>query len=102
MDILFDTAMQTLDPNAQNVIVDAAMQYVRDKQAAEPRVIAPADAGRVSDEQVPAPIDAIKLLDTTTTEATTVYEIEISVGGNLDHVGVVISNDGTVQVRGVA
>jgi hypothetical protein len=100
MDILFDSAMQTLDPNARNVIVNAAQQYIRDKQAADPMVVAPADAGRASDEQVAAPIDAIKLLDTTTTEAVTIYEIEISVAGNIDHVGVTISDDGTVQVRG--
>ncbi|HEX6292722.1 MAG TPA: hypothetical protein VFZ66_26295 [Herpetosiphonaceae bacterium] len=101
MDIQFDTAMQTLDPNAQSVIVDAAQQYIREKQAAPPTTIAPADAGRASDEQYPAPIDAIRLLDTTTTQAATIYEIEISAGGNVDHVGVTITNDGTVQVRGV-
>jgi hypothetical protein len=101
MDILFDSAMQTLDPNARNVIVDAAQHYIRDKQTADPMAIAPADAGRASDEQFAAPIDAIKLLDTTTTEAVTIYEIEISVAGNIDHVGVTISDDGTVQVRGV-
>lgn len=101
MDMLFDSAMQTLDPNARNVIVDAAQQYIRDKQAADPTAIAPADGGRAGDEQVAAPIDAIKLLDTTTTEAVTIYEIEISVAGNIDHVGVTITDDGTVQVRGV-
>jgi hypothetical protein len=101
MDILFDSAMQALDPNARNVIVDAAMQYMRDKQSADPATIAPANVGRASDEQFAAPIDAIKLLDTTTTDAVTIYEIEISVAGTVDHVGVTLSNDGTVQVRGV-
>jgi hypothetical protein len=101
MEIQLDSAMQALDPNARNVIVDAAQHYVRDKQAATPTSIAPADGGRASDEQFPAPIDAIKLLDTTTTNAVTIYEIEISVGGNVDHVGVEIDNNGTVRVRGV-
>jgi len=101
MDIRLDSAMQALDPNAQNVIVDAAMQYIRDKQQAAPEAVAPANAGRASDEQVPAPIDAITLLDTTTNNAVTIYEIELSAGGNLDHVGVEIANDGTVRVRGV-
>lgn len=101
MDIRLDAAMQSLDPNAQNVIVDAAQQYFRDKQSADPIDIAPTNSGRASDEQVPAPIDAITLLDTTTTEAVTIYEVEVSAGGNLDHIGVEINNDGTVRVRGV-
>jgi hypothetical protein len=57
------------------------------------------DAGRTGDEQHPAPIDAIRLLDTTTSEADTVYDIEISVAGTLEHLNVIIADDGSTQVR---
>ena len=101
MDIQLDAAMQSLDPNAQQVIVNAALAYARNKQTAAPTEVAPADGGRAGDEQYPAPVDTIKLLDTTTTAATTMYEIEISVAGTLDHVGVEIVDDGSTHVRPV-
>lgn len=97
--ITLDWALQAVDPNAQQVIIDAALAWAREKQSADPMQVAPADAGRTGDEQHPAPVDAIKLLDTTTTEAATIYDIEVSVAGTLDHIGVIISNDGTVEVR---
>lgn len=94
-----DWSLQQLDPNAQRLIVDAALTWARDKQRAAPEAVAPANAGRASDEQVAAPVDAIKLLDTTTTEEATVYDIEVSVAGTLDPVSVIVSDDGSVRVQ---
>ena len=99
MNIQLDTAMQTLDANARQVIVDAAQAWAREKQNAAPTAVAPADAGRVGDEQHPAPVDVIRLLDTTTNEAYTVYEVEVSIAGTLDHLSVSIADDGSVQVQ---
>ena len=94
-----DWALQAIDPNAQQVIINAALAWAQQKQSADPLDVAPADAGRVGDEQVPAPVDTIKLINTTNTDAATIYDIEVSVAGTLDHVGVIISNDGSVEVR---
>jgi hypothetical protein len=99
MNVQLDSAMQALDPNAQRVIVDAAMAWARTKETADPVDVAPANAGRAGDEQVPAPVDKITLIDTITTNATTTYEVEVSIGGNLDHINVVIADDGTTEVR---
>ncbi len=97
--ITLDWALQALDPNAQQVIIDAAQAWAREKQSAEPTQVAPADAGRAGDEQYPAPVDAIKLLDTTTNETATIYDVEVSIAGTLDHIGVIISDNGSVEVR---
>lgn len=94
-----DAAFEALDPNAQRVIMDAAQRWAREKQSARPETIAPADGGRAGDEQYPAPVDAIKLLDTTTTSAATIYDVEVSIAGTLDHIGVIIGDDGSVEVR---
>ncbi len=94
-----DWSIKNLDPNAQQVIINAAQSWVRNKQNAVPTDVAPADAGRVSDEQVPAPVDAIKLINTTTDERATIYDIEVSVAGTLDVLSVLLDNDGNVQVR---
>ncbi len=94
-----DWALQALDPNAQQVIVNAAQAWAREKQSADPARIAPADGGRTGDEQHPAPVDTIKLLDTSTDENATIYDIEVSVAGTLDHIGVIVANDGSVEVR---
>jgi len=94
-----DWTIRSLDPNVQRLLIDAAQRWARQKQAAPPETVAPEDGGRESDEQVPAPVDAIKLLDTRTDEATTRYDIEVSTGGTLDPVTVVVSNDGSVTVQ---
>lgn len=94
-----DWAIRQLDPNVQQVIITGARTWARDKQRAAPQAVAPADAGRPGDDQVAAPVDAIKLIDTTTDETATVYEIEVSTGGTLDHVSVIVTNDGTVRVQ---
>ncbi len=97
--ITLDWALQAVDPNAQQVIIDAALAWAREKQTADPMQIAPADGGRAGDEQHRAPVDAIKLLDTRTTGVATTYEIEVSIAGTLDHIGVSISDNGAVEVR---
>ncbi len=97
--ITLDWALQAVDPNAQQVIIDAAVAWAREKQSADPMQIAPADARRAGDEQHRAPVDAIKLLDTRTTAAATIYDVEVSIAGTLDHIGVSISDDGAVEVR---
>lgn len=94
-----DWALKALDPNAQQVIINAALAWAKQKQSADPRNVAPADAGRAGDEQFPAPVDTIKLVNTTNSDAATIYDIEVSVAGTLDHVGVIVSNDGSVEVR---
>lgn len=94
-----DWAIQQLDPNAQQVIIRAAQTWARDKQNASPGAVAPMDAGREGDEQYPAPVDTIKLIDTTTTETETVYDIEVSIAGTLDPISVRIANDGSVGVQ---
>lgn len=94
-----DWALQALDPNAQQLIINAALAWAREKQNADPARVAPADGGRAGDEQYPAPVDTIKLLDTSTDENSTIYDIEVSVAGTLDHIGVIVANDGSVQVR---
>lgn len=99
MDIDLDPRLQGLDSNAQRVIIDAARAFIREKQSAAPEAIAPMDAGREGDEQVDAPIDTLKLINTTTNETATIYDIEVSSGGTLDPVSVIITNDGSVQVR---
>ncbi len=97
--ITLDWALQAVDPNAQQVIIDSALAWAGEKQSADPAQVAPADAGRAGDEQHPAPVDAIKLLDTTTTDAATIYDIEVSIAGTLDHIAVIISDNGSVAVR---
>jgi hypothetical protein len=97
-----DPRIQALDGNAQQVIVSAAEAYLRDKQRAAPTAVAPMDAGRPGDEQFPAPIDAVKLVDTSTDATRTVYDVEISYGGNLDLISINIADDGSVEVRGAA
>lgn len=76
MDIDLDTAMQTLDPNAQEVIINAAREWIAQ------RTIAPADT--------------IRLLNTTTDETATVYEIEVDAAGTIGHINVFIRDDGSV------
>ena len=97
--IQLDAALEALDPNAQQVVVSAAQQWVRGKQSAQPEAVAPMDAGRPGDEQVPAPIDSLTLINTTTDNRATIYDVEVSYGGNLDHIGVVLTDDGSVEVR---
>lgn len=97
--IQLDAALEALDPNAQQLIVDAARTWIHDKQTARPAEVAPMDGGREGDEQVPAPIDSITLLDTSTDNRATVYDVEVSYGGNLDHIGVTVTDDGSVTVR---
>jgi len=99
VDIQLDWKFQALDPNAQQVLINAANAWISDKQTADPDAIAPADGGRVGDEQHPAPVDAIKLIDTQTTDTETVYDIEVSYGGSLDPVSVIIGNDGAMRVQ---
>lgn len=99
MNIQLGPDMQTLDPNAQQVIIDAAIRYERAKQSAPPRAVAPADAGRRGDEQFPAPVDAIKLIDTTVGQRATIYQIEVSVAGTLDHINVIVADDGSVEIQ---
>jgi hypothetical protein len=94
-----DWALKAIDPNAQQVIINSALAWAKQKQSADPLNVAPADAGRVGDEQFPAPVDAIKLINTTNTDAATIYDIEVSVAGTLDHIGVIVSNDGSVEVQ---
>lgn len=94
-----DWSVQSLDPNVQRLIVDAAQTWARDKQSAAPEEVAPANAGRPSDEQVAAPVDTIRLLNTTTSETSTIYDIEVSVGGTVDPVSVIVADDGSVQVQ---
>jgi hypothetical protein len=91
--------IQELDPNVQRLLIDAAQRWVSQKEAAPPRSVAPEDGGRQGDEQYPAPVDAINLLDTTTNDTVTVYDIEVSYGGDLDPVSVTVTNDGTVSVQ---
>lgn len=97
--ITLDWALQSVDPNAQQVIIDAAVAWAREKQSADPMQIAPADAGRAGDEQHRAPVDAIKLLDTRTTAAATIYDVEVSIAGTLDHIDVIVADNGSVEVR---
>ena len=94
-----DWAIRNLDPNAQQVIISAAQTWARDKQDGAATDVAPADAGRVGDEQVPAPVDAIKLINTTTDENATIYDVEVSIAGTLDPVSVILANDGSVRVQ---
>lgn len=94
-----DWSLRAIDPNAQQVIVNAALSWARQKQGAAPQEVAPADGGREGDEQVDAPVDTIKLIDTTTTDQATIYDIEVSTGGTLDPVSVIIANDGSVRVQ---
>jgi hypothetical protein len=94
-----DWSVQSLDPNVQRLIIDAAQTWAHDKQRAAPQEVAPADGGRPGDEQVGAPVDTIRLLDTTTTEAVTIYDIEVSTGGTVDPVSVIVGNDGSVRVQ---
>lgn len=94
-----DWSLRALDPNAQQVIINAAQQWARTKQNAAPDAIAPADGGRAGDEQHPAPVDAIKLINTATNTAATIYDIEVSIAGTLDHIMVSITDDGSVDVR---
>lgn len=98
MDMQFDSTFQALDPNAQQVLINTAQNYLRSKQQANPTDVAPADGGRQGDEQYPAPIDKISLVNNSTDEQDTTYDIEISYGGNLDHLSVVLDNAGNVQV----
>ena len=99
MEIQLDAALQALDPNAQQVIVNTAQQYERDKQTAAPQQVAPMDAGRPGDEQYPAQVDKISLLNSTIADTASVYDIEITVAGSVDTISVVIDNDGSVAVR---
>lgn len=94
-----DWAIRNLDPNAQQVIINAAQTWARDKQDAAAPAVAPADAGREGDEQVAAPVDAIKLINTVTDENATIYDIEVSIAGTLDPVSVILANDGAVRVQ---
>lgn len=94
-----DWAIRELDPNVQRLLIDAARSWARQKQSAPPESVAADDGGRESDEQVPAPVDAIKLLGTATDEAITAYDIEVSTGGTLDSISVTVTNDGSVNVR---
>jgi hypothetical protein len=97
--IQLDAALEALDPNVQQVVVSAAQQWVRGKQRAQPATVAPMDGGRPGDEQVPAPIDSITLINTATDNRATVYDVEVSYGGNLDHISVELTDDGSVEVR---
>lgn len=99
MEIQLDWAFQALDANAQQVLINAAQQYVRSKQSAAPDAVAPMDGGRPGDEQYPAAVDAITLVDSRTDEQSTTYDIEVSYGGNLDHLAVLLDNAGNVQVQ---
>ena len=99
MDMQFDTAFEALDPNAQQVLINTAQNYLRSKQTAHPTDIAPMDGGRQGDEQYPAPIDKITLVNTSTNEQATTYDIEISYGGNFDHLSVLLDNAGNVQAQ---
>lgn len=94
-----DWTIQNLDPNVQRLLIDAAQRWAQGKQSASPDTVAPEDGGREGDEQVPAPVDAVKLLDTTTTDTVTTYDIEVSTGGTLDPVTVTVTNDGSVSVQ---
>lgn len=94
-----DWAIRNLDPNAQQVLINAAQAWARDKQNAGSGEVAPADAGRRGDEQYPAPVDAIKLINTTTDEHATVYDIEVSIAGTLDPLSVIVADDGSVRVQ---
>ncbi len=99
MNMQFDSTFEALDPNAQQVLINAAQQHIRSKQTANPTDVAPMDGGRAGDEQYPAPIDKISLLNTSTDEQATTYDIEISYGGNFDHLAVVLDNAGNVQAQ---
>lgn len=99
MDIQLDPSFDALDANERQVIVNAAMEYVRSKQQAAPEAVAPMNGGRRGDEQVAAPIDAIKLIDTQTDQRTTTYSVEVSYGGTLDPISVVIDDAGNVAVQ---
>lgn len=94
-----DWAIQNLDPNVQQVLINAAQSWARGKQNATPDEVAPMDAGRRGDEQFPAPVDTIKLINTTTDETATVYDIEVSIAGTLDPLSVIVANDGAVRVQ---
>jgi hypothetical protein len=99
MDIQRDAAFEALDANAQQVILNAAMAYKQRKHSAPPEQIAPASGGRPGDEQMPAPIDQIALLNTTVNQTATIYNVVISAAGTRDHVSVIIGNDGSTEVR---
>ncbi len=99
MDIQRDAAFEALDANAQQVILNAAQAYKQRKHTAPPQQVAPAGGGRPGDEQMPAPIDQIALLNTTVGETATIYDVVISAAGTRDHISVIIGDDGTTEVR---
>lgn len=99
MDIQRDPAFEALDANAQQVILHAAQAYKQRKHAAPPQEIAPASGGRPGDEQMPAPIDQIALLNTTVDATATIYDVVISAAGTRDHISVIVGNDGSTEVR---
>ncbi len=74
-----DAATQALDPNAQQLLVNAARTWVQ--------------------RNTTAPPDSIRLLNTTTDASVTLYEIEVDAGGTTDHLNVSVADDGMVEVQ---
>ncbi len=99
MDINLDPAMQSLDPTVQYLIINAARTWERDKQNTPPNVVAPTNAGRPGDEQYPAPIDTIRLLNAETRTDVSIYEVEFDVAGTTEHINIFVADDGSMEVR---
>lgn len=77
--INLDAATQALDPNAQQVIVNAVIEWVSRKTN--------------------APIDSIRLLNDRTDERVTAYEVEADAAGTIEHLQVLLTDDGSVSVQ---